>query len=251
MHVAGSTPSSRVLILFWSAFLASGCSLRGLSFLNDPEFRSWMNGLRVVIESPSRSALYTDGTLVSETALVGEWAEIGWEAAWLFEETDEPGYRLTITDDREALTVLDAKVVRLGDHRFVDIQYFFPGLPASDESWPESNGVFKLVVRSDRIQLAGLSQTWLKEMSESGDLEIGHEIEESGLITLDASTAELRAFISQVADNPEAFPGPTGGGSGFDLLRPARRGAEAIGRVPVRGPPELRSAHRRPSPARR
>ena len=225
MSVTRSTSRTRLVGLLCAALVASGCSLFGmpdLSFLDDPDFRSLMVGVRVLIESPSRSPLYTEDSLVPCPALAGTWSEQGNGATWVFEAGGGTGYRLTVTE-AEFSAALDARVVRLGRHRFVDIRLADPTSMFGEEPGLELRAFFKLVVGDDGVQLAALSQDWLREALNDADVAIDHTINASGLITLTAATAELRAFVLSATNDPEAFPGPEASGPGFELSRLSKR----------------------------
>lgn len=215
-------------VFLCTGLLAVGCGLPSFT----PEFMSWMVAAGVIIESPSESALYEDHVGVDEPLLVGDWAEIGDQALWRIEKSDGGSYRVSVNRFKTT-GILDARVVELGAHRFVDLRAVVRATDTVDEGEPatdpaaellyELHGIFKLEVRSDRVKLAGLSQEWLKAELEGSDDPLGHHVAESGLITLDAPTEELRAFVRRAASDPEAFPGPGPDGPGFDLLRRVQR----------------------------
>jgi len=218
MRVFDSMRPSWPLAAAFSALLTTGCGIPSFG----PEFIPQLTALGVIIQSPSYSALYDDDAMLAEPLLLGEWVEVGDQATWRFEETDDAGYRLTISTSA-APAVMQANVVQLGAHRFVDLQFVDPTTTPSDEPLFELHAIFKLVLRNDRVKLAGLSQTWLRETLENGERTVGHESLESGMIILNAPTTGLRAFVLQASADPEAFPDPAAGGAGFDLLRRTRR----------------------------
>ncbi len=241
MSVVRRTPNKPITGLFCAALLASSCGfadLRGLDFslFDDPAFRAWAVAARVPLESPSRSPLYTEDSVVAGRALAGVWVEAGHQfpralldsdkvnsrTTWAFEASDETGYRLTIANG-EFSSTLDAVILRLGRHRFLDVRIGSATYRFSDQPLRPLRGFFKLVFRDDRMQLTALSQEWLETMLESDDLTIEHEVSRSGLITLTAETDELRAFVLRFADDPEAFPTPEAGGPGFQLFRPDQK----------------------------
>ena len=63
----------------------------------------------------------------------------------------------------------------------------------------------------------------LLEALNDADVAIDHTINASGLITLTAATAELRAFVLSATIDPEAFPGREASGPGFELSRLSNR----------------------------
>ena len=62
---------------------------------------------------------------------------------------------------------------------------------------------------ADSLRFASLESDWLKEMIESGKLQIPH-ITQEGDVILTASAAELQQLVLRCAEDDGAFPGSPG-----------------------------------------
>src|SRR5687768_996034 len=70
---------------------------------------------------PSLHPLYTAETIVFREELIGIWKEDPQkEESWTFTKAEKEIYKLTITDDKEP-SILDARLVKLGEHLFLDL----------------------------------------------------------------------------------------------------------------------------------
>src|SRR4051812_35193657 len=85
----------------------------------------WLIALLLAGCVPSVNPLYTDKDLAFDPSLIGTWVEKDKEnedagSNWKFEKRDEHSYKLTITDG-DKTSPLVARLVRLGDYRFLDL----------------------------------------------------------------------------------------------------------------------------------
>jgi len=172
---------------------------------------------------PSLHPLYTQEDLIFDESLIGTWVGGGEEnpGRWVFEKGENKAYKLT-TINEDGTSKFEAHLVKLGEHTFLDTlpeplegvnKDFFYGshyIPAHCFS--------KIAIKGDSLQIALLDPDWLKEKMEKGEVSIAHEQiddgdEEAGIseekvkvIVLTASTKEIQRFVSQYAEDREAFP---------------------------------------------
>ena len=157
---------------------------------------------------PSLYPLYTDEDLVFDPAVVGTWIEDDDDdATWTLEERSSgPGYRLTIVEDDESMR-FDARLVQLGDYRFLDI---YPEDDSPDDflasHFVAAHTFWTLSVEDETMRLVGLDPDWLEDGLEDGTLQVahsrwGHDRDDILLTT----TSELQRFIVAYAEDAEAF----------------------------------------------
>ena len=158
---------------------------------------------------PSLYPLYTDEDLVFDPAVVGTWIEDDDDdATWTLEERSSgPGYRLTIVEDDERMR-FDARLVQLGDYRFLDI---YPEEDSPDDflgsHFVAAHTFWKLSVEDETMRLVGLDPDWLEDGLEDGTLQVthsrwGHDRDD---ILLTATTSELQRLVVAYAEDAEAF----------------------------------------------
>jgi len=96
-------------------------------------------------------------------------------------------------------TKFELHLMRLGESLFVDIY------PTQDEEEAARKHTFLRIERDgDALHTWYLDREWLRRKTESGEANIEHESEDD-IITLTASTNELRAFFLKYAEDEEAF----------------------------------------------
>src|SRR6187401_3334085 len=70
---------------------------------------------------PTLHPLYTDDDVIFDPALVGLWAEENSKDTWLYEKVDDKSYRLTYTDGEGKKGEFQARLLKLGGFRFLDL----------------------------------------------------------------------------------------------------------------------------------
>lgn len=152
---------------------------------------------------PSLQPYYTAKDLVWDQALVGEWVAPK-DGDWLVvRRAGEKQYEVRMKPSPEDPAVFEARLLELGDMRFVDL---YPAKPHLSHTIAV-HSVYKLERRGDTLRLAGLDESWLKKMIRDGKLQIAHELVDNDLL-LTAPTARLQELITRYAGDVQAFPGP-------------------------------------------
>jgi len=163
---------------------------------------------------PCVHPLYTESDLILDDRLVGVWQPADSDDKWIFDGADEAKvYGLTHVDGKGAGR-LEVRVLRLGEHSFVDI---FPS-----DSEMIRNGLYaahmlpvhtfwQAAIGDDEVSLAIMNPTWLKEGLKAGTLDVKHEIvtvDDDEAVVLTAGTAELQRFVLKHVETPDAWGGP-------------------------------------------
>ncbi|MEK7404375.1 MAG: hypothetical protein AAB225_04645 [Acidobacteriota bacterium] len=145
--------------------------------------------------------LYEDKDLVFEPGLLGTWAEKDSET-WTFGRSGVNAYELVCTEEGKVTGRLDARLVRLGKHLFLDL---YP--KDVDESFTVPAHVFvKVRIEGDVLHVAILDPGWLRDALAQGKVRIPHVRLKPDDVLLTASTAELQGFVREHAEDEKAFP---------------------------------------------
>lgn len=179
---------------------------------------------------------FTQDDLVSEPALVGTWQDLTHpDVTWTFERQDDTTYRLTDTRNQDeprldpkatktklVMSRLTARLMRLGQQRFLDI--------SGGEGWTDnellqqllvnSHALAKITLEGDTLRADFLNEDWLEAALRDKRVMLSHEVvDASGAaddpptrihssnrrVTLTAPTAELRTFLAKYANDAAAF----------------------------------------------
>ena len=146
---------------------------------------------------PSLNAVYTDETLVFDTALLGIWKQPATTARWDFSKLDEKSYRLVYTDEEGKQGRFIGRLATLEGELFLDL---YP-----EEVRTDANGFYNLHlvpihtlyrVRKNKgqLELAAIDFKWLDEYLTSHPDEIEFAVF-SGRKLLTAPTASVQKFV--------------------------------------------------------
>ncbi len=142
---------------------------------------------------------------VFEQSLVGTWIQKGGDT-WTFQRSGDRGYDLVVTE-KGSPAKFDAHLVRLGEFLFLDTA---PGDSGITNLFyilhlAPTHTISRTWLRGDILLLAPLADEWLKEMMDQSRVNISN-VRVHDHIILTATTEELRKFVVEHADNPQAFP---------------------------------------------
>lgn len=165
---------------------------------------------------PSLNPLYTDKDLSFDPALVGAWGDMDdASGSWTFTRSGPQSYGLVIRDKGNT-SLMEARLVALGDYRFLDLYPNEDGLAAAKvEDFYRAALVpghlfLKVLQVEPELRLVLLDEEWLDKLLAADPGAIRHNrAAESGRdhrVVLTASTAELQAFVLKHAGGDEAFP---------------------------------------------
>jgi len=156
--------------------------------------------------------LYTKKDLTFDPALVGVWEprDPDKEERWDFRKAGEKAYTLIHTDENDRKGKLEAHLLELEGHRFLDL--------SADE--PEETNVLQALVLQPvhmfmkvesiepRLKLVIMNPGWLEDHLEEHPDALKHEDPEEGPGLVTASTKELQKFVLKHLDNEEAWGDP-------------------------------------------
>ena len=150
-------------------------------------------------EAPSIHPLFE----TSETlpALAGDWAVEG--QVFAFEETDY-GYLVRAAGGEGHK--FKARFGRLNGELFMDMTA--DRRDAADEGMFPVHVFSRVRLRPDRLEIASLSQKWLRQAVVSGQVFLAHVVVDGEDILITASTDELQRVLAQWTFLPEAFEEP-------------------------------------------
>jgi len=131
--------------------------------------------------------LYTEETLVGDEEFVGKWVDPD-QDLWVVEEIYDKCYTMTYKPKGEEK-----------ECAFLDVR--------QRKDWDLTLPVHlfgRLWIERDEMRIALLVTRWLAKKLEEGQLDLGHENTEDGLV-LTASSEELQDFAYLYAQDEEAF----------------------------------------------
>jgi hypothetical protein len=158
--------------------------------------------------------LYDDETAIFEPTLIGTWIDPAASqnpAKIVFTKGDGSAYIATYfdPDDHPAVTNLfDAHVVKFSGRLFLDAVQ--TGVRVSGQDAPAeytiaSHLIARVSIDEDKLHLDFLDDSWLRDGFATGKVTLPHEVVD-GDVVLTASTADLQNFVSEHANDDEAFP---------------------------------------------
>lgn len=160
---------------------------------------------------PSLHPLYTKETVVYREELVGIWKEKPQEAddaSWTFQKGEEKSYKLTI-QSKEAKSHFDARLVKLGEYLFLDLQPNGQTLEEAnvDDFYKAALVPGHLIMKvklGEKLEMRLLEQDYIKEDPKA----LAHTVVDSDRVVITASTAELQAFVKKHAESDEVWADP-------------------------------------------
>jgi hypothetical protein len=159
---------------------------------------------------PSLHPLYTAETIVFREELVGIWKDKpDDEGGWTFTKAEKETYTVTIRDGDET-SVLDGRLVKLGEHLFLDC--FPSGKPIENAKLGSfyraalvPGHLIMKVKLGERLELQMLEPNKLEDLLKANPKTLGHTFVEDGRLIITAPTAELQAFFKKHADSKELW----------------------------------------------
>lgn len=158
----------------------------------------------------SLQPLYTGKDLTFDTRLLGSWGEADSKETWTLAKSGDNAYELSWAGDKGQTETVEARLVRLGEMRFLDL---YPR--DVDESFSiKAHVVVKVQIRDEKLQVALLNPDWLKDALDRKAVQIAHvNLPDTGLfvgptqaVIVTASTKELQDFVKAYANDEKAFP---------------------------------------------
>ena len=156
--------------------------------------------------------LFTGDERMSDPALEGVWQDAKGENTFTlkwFPDGKLFMLNTTIKEQPGAPGEFNAVLGTVGKHRFLNI---VPKRPHGIHPKSFYGGHFlqtfsfwKVDLDGDKLTLTSVDYQWIEAMLKAKKLDLKYEKQEGGLITLTASTDDLKAFVLKYADDKTAF----------------------------------------------
>lgn len=160
---------------------------------------------------PSLQPLYLDKDPILLAPLAGTWVSESGKEKFTFKVNEqEIKYEATCTDEEGGTGKLEARLLRLGKHTFLDTTV--SDLPEVKCAYPKCHLLpvhlfTKITIEGDVLRYATLDFGWIKNGIEKKKLTLRHEAMKD-MTFLTASTKELQEFVLAHADEKEVFQEP-------------------------------------------
>jgi len=157
---------------------------------------------------PSLQPLYSEKDPILLAPLAGTWvSENGKEKFTFKADEQEIKYEVTCTDEEGGTGKLEARLLRLGKHLFLDTTV--SDLPEVKCAYPKCHLLpvhlfTKITIEGDVLRYATLDFGWIKKGIEQKKITLRHEAMKD-MTFLTASTKELQEFVRAHADEKDAF----------------------------------------------
>lgn len=147
--------------------------------------------------------LYTEDTEVFDTSLLGRWT--GKDQYFQFEKTgDKPYYKLTYSSEADGISEIEAHLVKLGQHYYLDFQrwqdlgdsYDFNVLAPTIDV----HNFARIVWDERQLEIILFDGDKIYQLLKQRRARIQHEELEDDQFILTAKPKELQAFVTKYAD---------------------------------------------------
>jgi hypothetical protein len=160
---------------------------------------------------PSLNPLYTDEDLIFDSSLIGVWAEKDSRETWALSSCDNKlEYTLVHTDESGKKGEFSARLVKVGEEMFLDIEPKNPGFKQGDfyqGHFLTTHTFIHLIKDGSTVRLSVLEPQWLKEVLAVNPNAIRHQ-KIRDQIVLTSSPKEIQKFLVANLNNREAFSEP-------------------------------------------
>ncbi|MBI5686460.1 MAG: hypothetical protein HZC54_15415 [Verrucomicrobia bacterium] len=160
---------------------------------------------------PSLQPLYSEKDPILLASLAGTWVSADSKEKFIFKaDEQEIKYEVTCTDQEGGTGKLEARLLRLGKHLFLDTTV--SDLPEVKCAYPKCHLLpahlfTKIEIEGDVLRYATLHFDWIKKGLEQKKITIRHEAVKD-MTFLTASTKELQEFVLAHAGEKDAFQEP-------------------------------------------
>ncbi len=162
---------------------------------------------------PSLQPLYTPETTVFREELIGIWKEKpDDEDSWTFTRGENNTYNLALRE-KDASSLFETRLVKLGDHHFLDLYPKGDALEAAklDDFYRASLVPGHLIIKiklGAKLEMQLMHPENLEKLLKADPKSLAHTHVESDRLILTATTADLQAFIKKHADSKELWAEP-------------------------------------------
>lgn len=156
---------------------------------------------------PSINPFCTDADAYTDTNLLGTWTDEAEGETWTFVYHDDNHYLLTYTDDTGKTAAFTARLFKVGDRSFLNIQPLRRGAKENSfysEHLLSLNSVYLISINGKAGRLGYLDPAWLKAKLAKDPTALAHTVVDDEIV-LTETTANLKSFLATHANTPDAF----------------------------------------------
>ncbi len=158
---------------------------------------------------PSLNPLYTKLDLRQNPAMVGAWISGDSTEIWEFGLAKDSIFYDLIETEKDEPRHFEAHLLELNKALYLDT---YPTEESGNDFYKlhlvRAHIFGKIKISPDTLTLSLLDGDWLKDMITKGEIKIGHEDVQDGIL-LTAPTADLQALVKKYANDDKAFSSPT------------------------------------------
>jgi hypothetical protein len=149
---------------------------------------------------------YTEDVVVFDPSLLGEWVVENEEGGLTFVQDGENQYKMILKEEKDTIE-FDVHLVKLQDRLFLDL---YPSSSEKDEEtffgfhFLSLHSILLIKQIEPTLQLAPMSQQWLRNEIQNDPSCIAHEIV-GDRILLTSSSQELQKFVAAHVQTEGAF----------------------------------------------
>jgi hypothetical protein len=156
---------------------------------------------------PSLHPLYTADTIIRRDEIIGVWKEKPDSTeVWTFTKADDKGYKLVHEEKEGAQSIMDVRVVKLGESLFLDL--FAADAPLQEAKIGDfykssllRGHLFAKVKIGTTLELQFLDPDKLKKLLAEEPRALQHTLVNEDELVLTAATADLQKFFKKHTDN--------------------------------------------------
>lgn len=156
---------------------------------------------------PSINPFCADSDVYMDPSLLGTWSDEDGEETWTFVYNDDKTYLLTYTDDNGKSGAFTARLFKLGDKTFLDIEPLRPQRNVNgfySGHLLSMHTVYVISMDGKKGRLGFLDPEYLKATFEKDPDALSHTVVDEEIV-LTATTEKLKAFLISIATKPDAF----------------------------------------------
>jgi hypothetical protein len=160
---------------------------------------------------PSLNPLYTEADLITDPALIGTWEDKENGETWTFSNSEKLKYSLVHVDSDGRRGEYDARLVKVGEKRFLDIVPVRSTAQQNDlykDRFIATHTFIHIVSRESTVEISYMEPRWLKDFLAENPDAIRHE-KINGEIVLTSSPKETQKFVLANMTTRGAFSATT------------------------------------------
>ena len=159
---------------------------------------------------PSLNPLYTEADLITDPKMVGTWVDGETGESWTISNPEKLKYSVVHIDSDGREERYDARLVKVGIERFLDLVPIKPGSAQNDLHPNRLTGTHtfvRVILGNATAQISYMEPRWLKDHLAENPRAIKHE-RIGGEIVLTSSPKETQKFLLTHLTTHEAFSRP-------------------------------------------